>query len=275
MNAVIDTLFASRLLDPDLAPAAINAAFRLYMLPQGMFSVAVATVLFPALARLRRAERPRRVSGDGQHRPTPDRLPPDPGVDRVGRARRADRPPRLRARRVHGSPTSRWSPRCLAAFSLGLVFNGWMLMLTRGFYGLQSNWLPTVIGVGTLVPQRGARRGALPRRHLGDPARDVAREHRRRRASRRSSSGGASAASIWRGSSDAVVRVTVASVVLGARRVRRLVRARPGARSLDRRADHLARGRARARGDRVPRRLPCAPGARDRRAAADDLATGR
>ena len=51
MNAVIDTLFASRLLDPDLAPAAINAAFRLYMLPQGMFSVAVATVLFPALAR--------------------------------------------------------------------------------------------------------------------------------------------------------------------------------------------------------------------------------
>src|SRR5699024_12580627 len=34
---------------------------------------------------------------------------------------------------------------CLAAFSLGLVFNGWMLMLTRGFYGLQSNWLPTVI----------------------------------------------------------------------------------------------------------------------------------
>ena len=52
VNAVIDTLFASRLIDPDLAPAAINAAFRLYMLPQGMFSVAVATVLFPALARL-------------------------------------------------------------------------------------------------------------------------------------------------------------------------------------------------------------------------------
>jgi putative peptidoglycan lipid II flippase len=39
---------------------------------------------------------------------------------------------------------------CLAAFSLGLVFNGWMLMLTRGFYGLQSNWLPTTIAVGTL-----------------------------------------------------------------------------------------------------------------------------
>src|SRR3954453_11568099 len=52
VSAVIDTLIASRLVDPDLAPAAINSAFRLYMLPQGMFSVAVATVLFPALARL-------------------------------------------------------------------------------------------------------------------------------------------------------------------------------------------------------------------------------
>src|SRR5262249_31171818 len=51
-NAVVDTLFASRLVDPSIAPAAIDAAFRLYMLPQGIFSVAVATVLFPALSRL-------------------------------------------------------------------------------------------------------------------------------------------------------------------------------------------------------------------------------
>src|SRR3954453_2632158 len=34
------------------APRAIDAAFRIYMLPQGMFSVAIATVLFPALSRL-------------------------------------------------------------------------------------------------------------------------------------------------------------------------------------------------------------------------------
>src|SRR5207302_6767400 len=36
----------------DQAPRAIDAAFRIYMLPQGMFSVALATVLFPALSRL-------------------------------------------------------------------------------------------------------------------------------------------------------------------------------------------------------------------------------
>ena len=34
------------------APAAINDAFRIYMLPQGIFSVAVATVLFPTLSRM-------------------------------------------------------------------------------------------------------------------------------------------------------------------------------------------------------------------------------
>ena len=50
-NALIDVLFASRLIDPRLAPASIDKAFRLYMLPQGMFSVAVATVLFPSLSR--------------------------------------------------------------------------------------------------------------------------------------------------------------------------------------------------------------------------------
>src|SRR5207247_1805849 len=51
-NAVVDSIFASRLIDPKLAPTAIDKAFRLYMLPQGMFSVAIATVLFPSLARL-------------------------------------------------------------------------------------------------------------------------------------------------------------------------------------------------------------------------------
>src|SRR5204862_753164 len=51
-NLVIDSIFASRLIDPELAPTAIDKAFRIYMLQQGMFSVAVATVLFPSLSRL-------------------------------------------------------------------------------------------------------------------------------------------------------------------------------------------------------------------------------
>ncbi len=38
----------------------------------------------------------------------------------------------------------------LAAFSAGLVFNGAMLMLNRGFFSLQSNWIPTVVALGNL-----------------------------------------------------------------------------------------------------------------------------
>ena len=49
-NLLVNTYFGFRISDE--APAAIDRAFRIYMLPQGMFSVAVATVLFPALSRL-------------------------------------------------------------------------------------------------------------------------------------------------------------------------------------------------------------------------------
>ena len=46
LNSTIGSLVS------DQVPRAIDAAFRIYMLPQGMFSVAVATVLFPQLSRL-------------------------------------------------------------------------------------------------------------------------------------------------------------------------------------------------------------------------------
>src|SRR4051794_3372653 len=49
-NLLINSTLGS--LVSDDAPRAIDAAFRIYMLPQGMFSVAIATVLFPTLSRL-------------------------------------------------------------------------------------------------------------------------------------------------------------------------------------------------------------------------------
>jgi peptidoglycan biosynthesis protein MviN/MurJ (putative lipid II flippase) len=39
---------------------------------------------------------------------------------------------------------------CLAAFSLGLVFNGFMLMLNRAFFSLQHAWTPTWVALGNL-----------------------------------------------------------------------------------------------------------------------------
>ena len=48
-NLVINSIFGT--LVSNAAPAAIDKAFRIYQLPQGIFSVAIATVLFPTLAR--------------------------------------------------------------------------------------------------------------------------------------------------------------------------------------------------------------------------------
>ncbi len=52
-NLLINSFFGS--LVPKQAPAAIDKAFRIYQLPQGIFSVAIATVLFPTLARFANA----------------------------------------------------------------------------------------------------------------------------------------------------------------------------------------------------------------------------
>ncbi|HEU0336041.1 MAG TPA: murein biosynthesis integral membrane protein MurJ [Gaiellaceae bacterium] len=149
-QAVVGMLFASRLIDPDLAPAAIDKAFRLYMLPQGMFSVAVATILFPTLARLAaRADLAGfRHTVDTGLRQIAFLLTPAALVSIVLAE------PIVRLVYQRGAFTEEDVPvvaQCLAAFSLGLVFNGWMLMLTRSFYGLQSNWLPTTIALATLA----------------------------------------------------------------------------------------------------------------------------
>ncbi len=149
VNAVIGILFASRLIDPEEAPAAIDKAFRLYMLPQGMFSVAVATVLFPTLARLAaRGDLARfRDTVTAGLRQIGFLLIPASFISAVLAT------PIVRLVYERGAFTEddvSVVASCLAAFSIGLVFNGWMLMLTRGFYGLQSNWLPTTIAVATL-----------------------------------------------------------------------------------------------------------------------------
>jgi putative peptidoglycan lipid II flippase len=148
-NAVVDTLFASRLIDPELAPTAIDKAFRIYMLPQGMFSVAVATVLFPSLSRL--AARGdlsgfRHTVGVGL-RQIAFLLVPASVVSAV----LAEPIVRLLYERGEfDSEQTTVVAGALAAFALGLTFNGAMLMLNRAFFSLQSNWLPTLIALANL-----------------------------------------------------------------------------------------------------------------------------
>jgi putative peptidoglycan lipid II flippase len=148
-NAFVDTLFASNLLDPALAPAAIDAAFRLYMLPQGLFSVAVATVLFPSLSRFAASgdmRRFRMTVGAGL-RQIAFLLVPASVVCAVLAE------PIVRLVYQRGAFTAAQTDvvaSCLAAFSLGLTFNGAMLLLNRSFFGLQSPWLPTTVALTNL-----------------------------------------------------------------------------------------------------------------------------
>jgi len=39
---------------------------------------------------------------------------------------------------------------CLAAFAIGLAFNGAMLMLNRAFFSLQNAWVPTAVALANL-----------------------------------------------------------------------------------------------------------------------------
>jgi putative peptidoglycan lipid II flippase len=149
VNAVIDMFFASRLINGDLAPTAIQKAFLVYMLPQGMFSVAIATVLFPTLSRLSaRGD----VAGFRSTvamglRQITFLLAPAAVVSAV----LAEPIVRLLFQRGHFLPNQ--TPvvaACLAAFSAGLVFNGTMLLLNRAFFSLQSNWVPLAVALANL-----------------------------------------------------------------------------------------------------------------------------
>ena len=150
VNFLVDTLFASRLLDPELAPAAIDKAFRLYMLPQGVFAVAVTTVLFPTLARLaaRGDEAGLRRALDGGLRQIAFLLVPASLLSIVLAE------PIVRLVYQRGEFTAEDTTivaQCLQAFSVGLVFNGWAAMLNRSFYAVQTNWVPTGIALGAVA----------------------------------------------------------------------------------------------------------------------------
>jgi len=154
INAAIDQLFATHLLDRNLAPAAIVRAFRLYMLPQGMFSVAVATVLFPLLSRHAAREdwdAFKSTIATGLRLISFLLLPASAAAAVLAT-------PIVRLLYQHGvfteSQTHIVAP-CLAAFALGLTFNGTMLMLNRGFFSLQSPWIPTVVALANLAINAG------------------------------------------------------------------------------------------------------------------------
>ena len=147
-NMLINGVLASEV--SEQAYAAINYAFRIYMLPQGVFSVAVATVLFPALSRLaarRDVDGLRSVLGTGTRQIALLLIPAT-----VATLVLAEPMTRLVYERGEFGPDStEMVTEALFWFSLSLPFSGINLLLTRTFFSLQRPWVPTALAGATLV----------------------------------------------------------------------------------------------------------------------------
>ena len=134
----------------DQAPSAIDRAFRIYMLPQGMFSVAITTVLFPTLARLAG-----RADIDGLRRATAGGLRqiallliPSAAFTLV----LAEPITRLVFQRgAFGPQSTELVAEALFWFSFSLPLNGLNLLLTRMFFSIERPWLPTALAGANVV----------------------------------------------------------------------------------------------------------------------------
>jgi putative peptidoglycan lipid II flippase len=134
----------------DEVPRAIDAAFRLYMLPQGMFSVAIATVLFPSLARLavrRDVDGLRALTGTGTRQIFLTLIPA--AACTLVLAEPITR--LVYERGAFDAHSTQLVSEALFWFSFSLPFAGVNLLLTRTFFSLQRPWLPTALGAATLV----------------------------------------------------------------------------------------------------------------------------
>ncbi len=132
------------------APAAIDKAFRIYMLPQGVFSVAVATVLFPTLARFAARgdlDRLRSTMASGMRLILLLLIPATAAILVLSE-------PMIRVvyeRGDFGPEATELVSTALFWFAFSLPFNGLFLLLTRTFFSLQRPWVPTVIAAGNLA----------------------------------------------------------------------------------------------------------------------------
>ena len=147
-NLLINSTLGS--LVSEQAPRAIDAAFRIYMLPQGLFSVAIATVLFPTLSRYAARDDRDGLRGltAGGVRQILLFLIPAAAFTLVLAE------PITRLVYEHGSFGPEDTDRVTEAlywFSFSLPFSGVNLLLTRTFFSLQRPWIPTRLAVGSLV----------------------------------------------------------------------------------------------------------------------------
>jgi putative peptidoglycan lipid II flippase len=152
-NLVINSFFGS--LVSEQAPAAIDKAFRIYQLPQGIFSVAIATVLFPTLARFASAgemDDLRATMANGMRQILFVLVPAAAAILVLSE-------PMIRLVYERGAFDAQETEVVATAlfwFAFSLPANGLFLLLTRTFFSLQKPWVPTWIAAGNLVLTAGA-----------------------------------------------------------------------------------------------------------------------
>ncbi len=145
LNLLVNSVLGG--LVSEAAPRAIDAAFRIYMLPQGIFSVAIATVLFPTLSRLaarRDFDALRGLVGNGMRQVLLLLVP-------AAAATLALATPITRLIYEHGAfgpDSTELVAEALLWFSFSLPISGVNLLLTRTFFSLQRPWITT--GVAAL-----------------------------------------------------------------------------------------------------------------------------
>jgi len=152
-NALINSTFGS--LVSTEAPAAIDKAFRLYQLPQGIFSVAIATVLFPTLARFANNQEfvnLRATLANGMRQILFVLVPATAAILAL-----SDPIIRLVYQRGEFNPhDTRLVATALFWFAFSLPTNGVYLLQTRTFFSLQKPWQATALAVIDLVVSAGA-----------------------------------------------------------------------------------------------------------------------
>ena len=152
-NLIINSFFGSFV--SEQAPAAIDKAFRIYQLPQGIFSVAIATVLFPTLARFANAgalDDLRTTMANGMRQILFVLVPAAAAILVLSE-------PMIRLVYERGAfdpAETEVVSTALFWFAFSLPANGLFLLMTRTFFSLQRPWVPTWIAAGNLVLTAGA-----------------------------------------------------------------------------------------------------------------------
>ncbi len=148
LSLLINSLFGT--LVSDQAPAAIDKAFRIYQLPQGLFSIAIATVLFPTLSKLAargRRDDLRATMANGMRQICLMLIP-----SAVLMAVLAEPITRLLYQRGEFDAEATELVRtALVWWSISLPFQGISLLFSRTFFGLQQPWATTGLAMANMI----------------------------------------------------------------------------------------------------------------------------